>query len=77
MPTDRHADRDDEIYLENLWAKHAARMVDIRHANAILDGIHGRGHLADLCIDERVILELVIKMKASRTWVGYMRLKMA
>jgi hypothetical protein len=61
--TDRHTDRDDEIYLRKLWAKHAARTVSIRHAN----GKQGRGHLADLCVDERVILKLVIKKKSSRT----------
>jgi hypothetical protein len=51
-------------------------MVDIRHAYTILDEKHGRGHLADPNVDDRVILKLAIKKKASRTWVGFMWLKM-
>jgi hypothetical protein len=60
-----------------LWAKHTGSIVDIKLAYTILVGKHEKDHLADICIDERVILKFVMKKEVSGAWIGFVSLKMA
>jgi hypothetical protein len=37
--------------------------------------IKGRDHLEDLCIDERIIFELILNKYGTRVWAGFFWLR--
>jgi hypothetical protein len=53
------------------WVEHAAPMGDTRNAYKILVGKpEGKNHLEYLCIEGRIILELILGLQGGKVWIG-------
>jgi hypothetical protein len=54
------------------WAEHVACMGEARNAYNILVGnLKDRGHLEDLNVDRRIILEWILETQDGKLWTGF------
>jgi hypothetical protein len=54
------------------WVVHVASMGEMRNAYNVLVGTpKGKSYWEDLCVDGRIILELILRKYSGKAWTGF------
>jgi hypothetical protein len=50
-------------------------MGEVRNTKFWLEDLKGRGHLEDIGVDERIILEWILEKQDGKVWTGFIWLR--